>query len=214
MFCPTLENECRLDLEADSIVIAIGQKLKSEGVPEALTQGGKSLAATSPTFQSPANQKVFCCGDAVSGASFVVNATGQGREAAKSIDRFVAGDGLGWGRDFWVDNGYVKDYEALSERAQGGIRQALNGIPVEKRTLDQEIEMPFTPHPLHPILPAREEWLNSTVEYKALGYSMCKGPNSDRDFAFFFGRMIRPFSRMRNQYRSATLYRSWLRVYG
>lgn len=144
VFCPTLEDEPNKEFEADSIVIAIGQKLKSNCLPADLLDGTKSIIVDPLTLQSPTHSKVFFSG-AISGAGSVVEAMAQGREAAKSIARFVSGDGMRWGRDFWVENGYLKEYEAILERAKGGARMILERVPIKKRTLEKEVEMPLTP---------------------------------------------------------------------
>ena len=139
-FCPALEDACSLGFEADAIVIAVGQKLAGEGIPVEYSENGTQLLADGLTLQSPSNGKVFCSGDAVSGAKSVVDAMAQGREAAVSIDRFLTGEGLGWGRGFFADNGFLEKYEADLSRVRGPGRGKLHRRPVKERTLTHEVE--------------------------------------------------------------------------
>ena len=144
-FCPTLENACSLGFEADSIVVAIGQELAGEGIPAEYSKNGKQLSADALTFQSPLSRNVFCSGDAVSGPNSVVDAVAQGREAAFSINRYLAGDGLRWGRDFCSENGFLEQYVSDLSRIKGGPRGQLQRRPVNERTLDREVEEILTP---------------------------------------------------------------------
>jgi NADPH-dependent glutamate synthase beta subunit-like oxidoreductase len=144
-FRPILENECKLDLEADTIIIAIGQKIENSGIPPELIKVNDTLAADETTLQSVVNKKIFCAGDAIKRPGSVVDAMAQGQAAAVSIDRFITGDGLKWGRDTWAEKGCLRRYEVDDSRAIGGKRGALNRIPVEQRTIDTEIEMVLAP---------------------------------------------------------------------
>ncbi|MBW1960121.1 MAG: FAD-dependent oxidoreductase [Deltaproteobacteria bacterium] len=144
VFCPQLEDTCSLGFEADSIVIAIGQKLAADGVPVEYFGEGGLLAVDGLTFRSLANRNVFCSGDAVTGSKSVVEAMAQGREAAVSIDRFLYGEGLSWGRDFFADNGFLEHYEVDLSRAKGPARGELPRCPVKERTVDREVERVFT----------------------------------------------------------------------
>ena len=143
-FCPALEDACSLGFEAGAIVVAVGQKLAGEGIPVEYSENGTQLLADGLTLQSPASGNVFCSGDAVSGPKSVVDAMAQGREAAVSIDRFLAGDGLRWGRDFFADNGFLEQYEADLSRVKGPGRGKLHRRPVEERTLTHEVEAVLT----------------------------------------------------------------------
>ncbi len=144
-FCPTLEQDCGRQLNADSVILAVGQRLSPDGLPPHLMDPATGLLAADPlTRQSKSRPKVFVCGDCHSGAGSVVEAMASGREAAVSVDRFIKGDGLRWGRDFWT-GAYIKTYETDPARAQGGLRGRL-----EKRNLidcgrTSEIEKTMSP---------------------------------------------------------------------
>ena len=74
-----------------------------------------------------------------SGPSSVVDAMAEGQEAAISIDRYLLGEGLRWGRDFW--NGpNLREYEIDPSCGKEFPRAQLTKLPIEKRTINAEIE--------------------------------------------------------------------------
>jgi NADPH-dependent glutamate synthase beta subunit-like oxidoreductase len=138
-FNPALEQACGLRLSSDSIVVAVGQEVKANGLPESLLDPStKRLAADPATRQSLLRRKMFACGDCHSGAGSVVEAMASGREAAISVDRFLRGEGLHWGRG--NGDGSIKEYEVDRSRAKGGKRGKLTRLAVEDRTLHLEVE--------------------------------------------------------------------------
>ena len=122
-FSPVLEPVCGLNLSAESVLLAVGQRVDCNGIPAKLIDPDTKLLAADPlTKRSAANRKVFVCGDCHSGPTSVVEAMASGREAALSADRFLRGMGLRWGRDFWND-GNIKEYRSDLTRAKGGPRE-------------------------------------------------------------------------------------------
>ena len=99
-FCPELENTCELSPCADAIVVAIGQRRDVSDLPSELRGAEGASLADALTLQTK-RPKIFMAGDAVTGPSSVIDAMAQGREAAVSIDRFLSGETLRWGRAFW-----------------------------------------------------------------------------------------------------------------
>ncbi|MDW7739875.1 MAG: FAD-dependent oxidoreductase [Bacillota bacterium] len=78
-------------LEADNVIMAIGQTLDSENACLCnLELKGKTLAACPDTGQT-AVEKVFAAGDAVTGPATVVEAVGAARKSAVAIDRYLNG---------------------------------------------------------------------------------------------------------------------------
>jgi len=140
-FAPDLEPACGLTLQANTVVMAVGQKIEPKGLPQELVdpKSGRFFVDDF-TCQSTVRPKIFICGDCYSGPTSVVEAMASGMEAAISADRLITGDGLRWGRDFW-NGSNVKEYEAHPERATGGPRGVLKSIPAAEQTLDQEIEV-------------------------------------------------------------------------
>jgi NADPH-dependent glutamate synthase beta subunit-like oxidoreductase len=139
-FHPSLEPTCGLTLQAETLIVAAGQRVEPKGFPEELFDPASGRLAGDPlTCQSPIREKVFVCGDAAGGGASVVHAFASGREAALSMDRFLGEEGLRWGRDFWKGS-CVKEYEVDPGRARGGPRGELRRIPAGRRKLELETE--------------------------------------------------------------------------
>jgi NADPH-dependent glutamate synthase beta subunit-like oxidoreductase len=144
-FSPRLEEVCGLKLEADTVILAIGQDPTTDGLPQDLLDPVTRLLAADPlTLQSLSRNKIFACGDCRTGSRSVVEAMASGREAALSADRLLRGDGLRWGRGFW-SGPYIREYESDRDRAVGGPRGQLDRLSAGKRTLTSEIERVLTP---------------------------------------------------------------------
>jgi NADPH-dependent glutamate synthase beta subunit-like oxidoreductase len=139
-FCPCLESECGRSLEAETVVVAVGQRFDPRGLPSNLidVESGR-LAADPVTLQSKVMGNVFVCGDAYTGPSSVVEAMASGREAAFSVNRLLADEGLRWGRGFW-NGASIETYEVDPGRAKGGPRGRLPRLPLAERRLDTEVE--------------------------------------------------------------------------
>lgn len=140
-FNPKLARECGLSLKADTVILAVGQALEASGLPSHFMEGGgKRLAVDPITLQSSVEPKVFVCGDAAAGPGSVVHAFASGKEAALSAGRFLTGEGLEWGRDFWA-GGFTKQYEVDLGRAQRGPRGPLPRSGIKERDLMKETEL-------------------------------------------------------------------------
>jgi len=143
-FNPCFDPRCNLTLEADAVIAAIGQKVETVGFPDELIDPKLNLfAGDQVTHQSLHHPKVFVCGDAFSGPSSVVHCINSGQEAAISLDRFLRGERLRWGRGFWTGP-YVKDYKVDLSSAKGEGRGELNKLPVNKREINLETETVFS----------------------------------------------------------------------
>jgi NADPH-dependent glutamate synthase beta subunit-like oxidoreductase len=140
-FSPKLAKQCGMSLKADTVILAVGQTLEASGLPVGFMEGGgKRLAADPVTLQLPVEPKVFVCGDAAAGPGSVVHAFASGKEAALSADRFLTGEGLEWGRDFWA-GGNTRQYEVDLSRAQRGPRGQLPRRQIKERDLTKETEL-------------------------------------------------------------------------
>ncbi|GAB6137773.1 hypothetical protein JCM15060_09620 [Halanaerobaculum tunisiense] len=133
------------DLEADTVIFAIGQSAQSEFLVEEegieLTKGGK-IDSDDVTLQT-AKEHVFAGGDAAGRPLLAIEAMAQGRKAAKSIDRYLKGEDLFEDREkegsyeTWLD----KEVEEPQKE-----RIAIDMIPVEERKENfKEVEQPFDP---------------------------------------------------------------------
>lgn len=118
-FNPQFDESRTQFIEADTIIIAIGQKM-DESLSASTDLKLDSLTTVDPvTFQTSVDN-FFAAGDFISGPSSVVSAMATGKEAAESINRFLSGIPLAYGRaypgpvvtDFEID----RDFGSLDRR--------------------------------------------------------------------------------------------------
>jgi len=94
-FNPSFDEEETASIEADMVIIAIGQAsdLSFLDAKSAIQTPRGVIEVNENTLQTGV-PKIFAGGDVVSGAASVIEAVAMGREAAASIDRFLGGDGV------------------------------------------------------------------------------------------------------------------------
>jgi heterodisulfide reductase subunit A-like polyferredoxin len=95
-FAPLFDDSRKQIMEADSVIVTIGQALAPEGLGGVARESG--WVATDPTTLATSVAGVFAGGDAVLGPATAVQAIAQGHRAAESIVRFLRGDDLERGR--------------------------------------------------------------------------------------------------------------------
>ncbi len=142
-FSPTYDDDNCMTLEADNVLVAIGQR------PDpAWAQGSESVPvnprgyvqADEVTFATE-RPGLFAGGEVYTGPSIVIQACANGREAAISIDRYLKGEDLLENRperptgESWNDIPYWVDAE---DRAEMPHR------PLEDRQDFSEVELGFT----------------------------------------------------------------------
>jgi len=79
-------------LDADTVLVSVGE---SAAVPSSWGIAVKPngfIKVEVPTCRA-SRERVFACGDAVTGPDSIVEAMAQGKKAAQAIDRFLGGDG-------------------------------------------------------------------------------------------------------------------------
>jgi hypothetical protein len=91
-FNPRFDESERMELEADYVVIAIGQEPDLSGLEPIATPDGKRIEFDESTMMTSL-PGVFVCGDVVRGPTSVVEAVADGHRAAVAIDRYLGGDG-------------------------------------------------------------------------------------------------------------------------
>lgn len=138
-FCPTLEEACSLSPSAKSIVVAIGQKPEWVNLPGEMQGGNPSAPIADPLTLQTWRSKIFAAGDLISGPRSVIEAMAQGREAAVSIDRFLTGETLRWGRAYW-DGTCLTEFPIDRSGAVARPRAALPRLPVPERDTRTEVE--------------------------------------------------------------------------
>ena len=98
-FCPKFSPGKTKTLSADFVIIAIGQSADISCIADGcLVEDGK-ISVDKLTHQT-SEEKIFVAGDFASGPSSVVDAMSGGRESAESVDRFLKGEHLGYGRSY------------------------------------------------------------------------------------------------------------------
>jgi NADPH-dependent glutamate synthase beta subunit-like oxidoreductase len=98
-FKPDFDACERMFLEADNLIVAIGQKADNAIFQMIGLHPEKAGQVDPLTLQSP-DKMIFLAGDVMAGPSSVVDAMAQGRRAAESVDRFLKGDPLRYGRNY------------------------------------------------------------------------------------------------------------------
>jgi len=94
-FNPSFNEDETTSIEADTVIIAIGQASDLSFLDEksAIQTPRGVIEVDEDTLQTGV-PKIFAGGDVVSGAASVIEAVAMGRKAAASIDRFLGGDGV------------------------------------------------------------------------------------------------------------------------
>jgi thioredoxin reductase len=106
-FCPTYDEKTTMDLAADTVIVAAGQKMDN-GLLEAEMLSSTGVHFHPITFQTRRG-KVLVAGDLTRGPKSIVEAMAQGKEAAISIKRQLTGE------DIYYERGNGKPYELQFE---------------------------------------------------------------------------------------------------
>jgi NADPH-dependent glutamate synthase beta subunit-like oxidoreductase len=138
-FCPALEETCSHSPSAETIVVAIGQKPEFAVLPGAIQSAGSTGPIADPLTLQTGRPKIFAAGDLVSGSKSVIEAMAQGREAAVSIDRFLSGETLRWGRAYW-DGTCITEFPIDRSGAVVRPRAVLPRLSVGRRDIRTEVE--------------------------------------------------------------------------
>jgi NADH-quinone oxidoreductase subunit F len=139
---PTAMEDETFVLEADQVIVAVGQRLDLTGLTRDLEcepNAAGFLHADSRTAAT-AVEWVFAGGDAVSGPASVVHAIASGERGACGIDRYLTGVE----HAFWRDPLPVEtDYDPSADPAPYP-REPLPTIPAERRRRNfSEVEQPW-----------------------------------------------------------------------
>jgi NADPH-dependent glutamate synthase beta subunit-like oxidoreductase len=93
IFNPTF-SEKRKALEADQVILAIGQTADLSFLDAGLRKDQSDLIAVELETQKTDLKGVFAGGDVASGPSSIIEAIASGRRAASAIDKYLGGDGV------------------------------------------------------------------------------------------------------------------------
>ncbi|MEW5724760.1 MAG: FAD binding domain-containing protein [Thermodesulfobacteriota bacterium] len=91
-FAPTYDETVITFLEADQVILAVGQRVDLSGLDrDGTLTAGRGRLETDPRTQATERPKVFAGGDMVTGPATVIEALAAGRRAAEAMDRFMRG---------------------------------------------------------------------------------------------------------------------------
>ncbi len=102
-FNPVFDDERKMVVDAENILVAVGQSIEWGNLPENSKielNDNQTICADTKTYQT-AQEDVFTGGDVLTGPRFAIDAIAQGKEGAISIHRFVQpGQSLVIGRTY------------------------------------------------------------------------------------------------------------------
>ena len=90
-FCPSFDSGQTMTLEADTIILAIGQTPELLPFDDEISVTRRNTIETQPVTFATSGRDIFAAGDAATGPASVIQAIAGGREAAFSIDRLLRG---------------------------------------------------------------------------------------------------------------------------
>ncbi len=129
-------------LDADQIIIAIGQRLDHSVLrsDQALSLSPSRFLLADQIYGSTSVPWIFAGGDAVTGPSSVVTAIAGGERAAVGMDRYLTGEEHAyWREQKVVETNYDPDSDPV-----GYPRENVRSIPVERRRSNfDEVELPW-----------------------------------------------------------------------
>ena len=99
-FSPIYDDNVLMDLEVDLVVIAIGQTADLAYLSEDIQVGERNDIVLNSAYQTTA-EGVFAAGD-IKKPGLLIGAIGEGKRAAMSIDQYLGGKGIYFGRDIEV----------------------------------------------------------------------------------------------------------------
>lgn len=123
-------------LDADLIIMAIGQSVDPKTLPPVLSYNRRETLKVDPVTLQTNIIGVFAGGDVVDGPSSVIQAVAAGKEAAVSIDRYLKGEDLYEGRP--VAMRPLKDVSRNNVVAQS--RAEISHLQLDKRKGFDEVE--------------------------------------------------------------------------
>lgn len=128
-----------LEIAADHLIVAIGQKVNGKGILEQLVQSNPGILSVDSETLKTSMDGVFAGGDVVLGAGDVISAIWAGQEAATSIELYLEGIDLIKGRPAKLK----KVEEIPIEGVEKEIRKESPLLDPEKRTGFTEVDPGF-----------------------------------------------------------------------
>ena len=125
-FNPIFDTCQLMTLEADTVIVAIGQTQDS-AILKKIGLSPKEIARIDPLTLQTADEVIFLAGDVVGGPSSVVEAMAGGRRAAESAHRLLMGEHLRYGRAYAgpVETEFEIDTNRGTQRKRAKIQERL-----------------------------------------------------------------------------------------
>lgn len=143
-FSPQYDESDLTALEADTVIIAIGQAADGAFSEEqGLTAKKDGRIKVDPITLETSIPGVFAGGDVYYGPQTVVEAVGSGKEASVSIDRYLRGLDLYTGREA-RDAKLTPITEPVKDKYDPSPRTEITWLPVEERMDSDEVQLGFT----------------------------------------------------------------------
>jgi NADPH-dependent glutamate synthase beta subunit-like oxidoreductase len=135
-FAPTYDESVEDNISGDEVIICIGQEADIEFLDNDLKQSvfANGIIKVKQDTLETEIEGIFAGGDIVSEPSSVIDAVGHGRRAARSIDKFLGGDGIiNYDEDLYNDNEMFIGREDGFSNLE---REKVSYIDAEKRKLN------------------------------------------------------------------------------
>jgi NADPH-dependent glutamate synthase beta subunit-like oxidoreductase len=141
-FSPSFDRDTCKSFAADSFIVAIGDRPNGEILSSlGLIKSPAVELRVDPLTLETALQGVFVAGDAATGPTSVVDAMASGRKAAISIDRYISGEDLRYGRSY--PGPYLFDFHVDLSAGNKTPRQTMPALSPTNRRDFSEIEQGF-----------------------------------------------------------------------
>ncbi|OQY09455.1 MAG: hypothetical protein B6I30_09790 [Desulfobacteraceae bacterium 4572_187] len=139
-FQPIYENGEKRYFPVDTVIIAIGQE--PDTAFQNSTKNEIDFSKVNPITLQIDSSKVFAAGDIVTGPKTVIDAMAQGRDVVESIDRFLKGQPMTYGR--FCAEGFETDFPVDISKAESIPRVMPSKINLSSRRNFEEIEKTIT----------------------------------------------------------------------
>ena len=141
-FEPVLDAGTQKRFEADSFIVAIGQRVDEKMLAQLGLPGSSDAELRVDILtQATSTAGLFVAGDAASGPTSVVQAMASGQRAAVSIDRYLRGEDLRYGRDY--PGPYLIDFPIDLKATNSTARQESSKLVGKDRLAFKEIDSGF-----------------------------------------------------------------------
>jgi len=93
-FSPAYDEKTLTTVQADRVIIAIGQSLDKQFISSAGVETERGCFKVDPATLETSLKGIFAGGDSVSGPASIIQAVGAGKRAAESIDRYLRNEDM------------------------------------------------------------------------------------------------------------------------